>query len=346
MKLFFLAIGDRFRASSRLRVWDHVDWFAAQGMVVRSDHVVPRHITQVDLQLMARVFGRYFSWAKAFFESDTICIQETFALCWLLPFRNLGKRRKVIFDFSDPVDYGSGRVQRLWRSMFRYVTRVADVVICENPDYISVLGRGNRPTYCYYGPVDARRYASSRAAIEATPSGVSKDAVHVGWTGSPSTLALIAPLFPVLDRLAATRSIRLTLLGVESQPYRFRNLQVDCIRWDEEIEFATVPRFDLGLFALDRSEHSKWRGAGKLSIYMAAGVAFIATDRGIGQHVMRDAQVGFRVADDSEWEPALMHAVDDAEARRLYSRKGMAFAQTGASYDGFRGLLLKAFVST
>jgi glycosyltransferase involved in cell wall biosynthesis len=271
--------------------------------------------------------------------ADRVLIQECLLLAPVLWLRRLGKPRRLLFDFSDPVDtIGQGLRNRLQRLGFAINTRAADHVMVENGAYVAELQRRGLAASQFYGPVDAERYRAAAVQVRATqPAG---GPVRIGWTGSPGTLSFITPLFPALDALAQRQAISLMLIGVQSVPYTFRHLQVELVRWTEADEFQRVPSFDLGLFALDESPRSERRGAGKLFVYMASGVPFIATDRGIAHDLMAESGVGFAVATPADWETVLERAVLAVDERQRMAAQGQRHALATMSYQGYRRALV------
>lgn len=249
-------------------------------------------------------------------------------LIWLR--RVSGKRS--CFDFSDPVDLAGGRRLRPLRQLaFRSMVRNADHVVVENRSYQAEFARMGIQARHFYGPVNVSRYQAAAKAAQCAD-----EVVHIGWTGSPSTLHFIAHLFPVLDELARMRSLRLTLMGVQRVDFEFEHLPVSVIPWSEAREFDIVPTFDLGLFCLEETEEALRRGAGKLFIYMAAGVAFIADARGIARDVLEESRGGVAVASRGEWAAELNAIIDDAAARKRAAQHGERFASTALSYEVYR----------
>lgn len=337
-RLFILAIGDARRASSRLRIWDHVDWLKGAGYTVNVDYATASEHQHVNWRVVGRWLARLPQWVYWFLRADAILIQETLLLAPLLWLKTVGKRRRLVFDFSDPIDlHGSGLSGRVRAASFGRMMQAADHVIVENEAYLEQLKSRGGSTSQFYGPVDTERYARAREAARADTT--DEAPVRIGWTGSPGTLALIEPLFPILDRLAQTHRISLCLMGLTERPAGFERLPVTIERWTEAREFEVVPTFDLGLFMLDRSKRSQRRGGGKLFVYMAAGVPFIASDHGISADLMRSSRVGFAVARVEDWSSALAQAVEGAQRRRQYSVAGMAYANEHLSYREFRRLL-------
>jgi glycosyltransferase involved in cell wall biosynthesis len=335
MKIFAFAIGARDRASSRLRVWDHLDWLSAQGHRVHADSLAGPGTKRADLRFLARMALRYPRWLFRFFWSDAVLVQESLELWPAILLKNFGKSRTLLFDFSDAVDrIGHGFRRRLRRKMFELVVRRADAVVMENGAYASLLAAHSQRCAQFYGPVDASRYGASRERLRARAA--ENGPLRIGWTGSPGTLSFIAPLLPIIDELAQETPIELVLMGVDSVDYRFSSASLVTLDWSEEAEFDLVPTFDLGLFRLDGSEDSRWRGAGKLFIYMAAGVPFVASDIGIAKAVMDETGIGFRVSDDGRWLEVLRTAAGDASARQAFAAQSLAFARDKLSYERYR----------
>jgi glycosyltransferase involved in cell wall biosynthesis len=333
MRLFFLAIGARDRASSRLRIWDHVAWFREQGHEVRAHSLTALGAGEAKGALYVRLATHFAAWLRDFLWADAIVVQEALLFWPALLFKNLGKRRRVVFDFSDPVDRtGAGWKRRLRATMFRFFIRRADVVIVENRSYLDLLRDRTAGIDHFYGPVDATGYRSARERL-ALPE---PPPVRIGWTGSPGTYKFIRPLLPLIDELARERAIELVLIGVERIDHEMRNAKLTLVRWDERSEFDIVPTFDLGLFRLDETPDALWRGAGKLFIYMAAGVAFIASAKGIARDLMDESGVGFAVPEDADWLDVLRQALDGAAERQRMREQSLVFARERLAYEVYR----------
>jgi len=334
MKLFLLAVGDRTRASSRLRVWDHINWLTQQGHQVRACYVMPPGVHQLTAAVAWRILRQWPIWVWHLLWADRIVVQEALLLAPALWLKRLGKRRRCVFDFSDPVDtIGAGWRNRLQKLGFAWTTGAADHVIVENSAYVPELRKRGLAVSHYYGPVDVDRYQASAAVL---PAAAPDQPLRVGWTGSPGTLAFITPLFAALDAAASLRPVELMLIGVTSLEHDFKHLSVTLVPWTEAKEFELVPTFDLGLFALDGSARSGRRGAGKLFVYMAAGVPFVATRFGIADDVMREFGVGYGVDSPDQWQQVLVRAISDDQGRQRMRREGASHANLRLSYGAYR----------
>lgn len=339
MKIFFLAIGGRERASSRLRVWDHIAALREMGHDVAVHSVVAERARANDVRFLARLITTIPQWVGQFFRADAIVLQETMILWPVLVLKNVGKRRRVVFDFSDPVDRigKRGWVRAIRRSLLRFVTARADAVVVENGSYISAFAEREVAAHKFYGPVDVTRYNAARERLVPAV----KDRLRIGWTGSPGTFAFIAPLLPHIDAIARTTPIELMLIGVPEIDCELEHAVVTKLPWTEASEFDLVPTFDLGLFRIDDNEDARWRGAGKLFIYLAASVPFIATDRGIAHDVMRESGLGFPVDNRPEcWLDGLRQAIESADMRFRFGPQSLAYARAHLSYERYREVLL------
>lgn len=339
MKVFALAIGARDRASSRWRVWDHLDWLREQGHQVRGDSVADFGVKKADGTSVFRLVRRFPRWVRDFLWSDAILVQEALEVGPATLFKNLGKRRRLVFDFSDPIDRaGTGAKRRLRQVLFGLIARRADAIIVENQAYRDLMGDCRDKLDHFYGPVDAARL---RVSVEAVRRADTEAAgpFRIGWTGSPGTLKFIAPLMPAIEALGQERSVELVLMGAGRVDYPFKASKLTLVDWSEEAEFAVVPTFHLGLFRLEPGEDALWRGAGKLFFYMAAGVPFAASEVGIARTLMTKSGIGFPVADDRGWLDVLRAAAADPEGRARMSERSLAFARDNLSYEVYRAHL-------
>lgn len=339
MKIFLFAIGARDRASSRWRIWDQVDWLRAQGHEVRVDSLAPIGMKKADFNLVKRIASRYTGWLRDFFWADAIIVQESMQLWPALLFKNLGKRRKLFFDFADPIDrVGTGLKRRMRQMMFELFARHSDAIIVENRSYADLLAAHRDRVVHFYGPVDS---TNIREQVDALRQPASSDRpLRIGWTGSHGTVSFIRPLLPIIDELAREREIEVMFVGVPSLDHGLKHARAMIVPFDENAEFRSVPTFDLALFRLEDTEDALWRGGGKLFIYMSSGAPFIASDRGIASGIMREAKVGFPVKNDTEWPEMLRRAVEDTAARQEMTERSLLFARENLSYEQYRSRVL------
>ena len=254
---------------------------------MEADYVVPHGVA--GRSLLVRILRRYPSWAASFLAADIVIVQETLVLAPLVFLRRLLGRKFVFFDFSDPIDrQAHGWKGRLRKLGFGIMVRCSDHVMVENRRYLSEDMMQRQSTSSFYGPVDVSRLKAAGPA-EKSASGP----VRIGWTGSPSTIRFLAPIFPALERMASKFDIELVLMGCGEMPFHFKDLKVTLVPWSEAGEFELLPTIDIGLFALEHTDDGARRGAGKLFLYLAAGVPFAAS--AWGNLLRRDGRIWRRL---------------------------------------------------
>jgi len=149
--------------------------------------------------------------------------------------------------------------------------------------------------------------------------------VHIGWMAMPhhasSYEALGIP--DVLERLLA-RHAHLTITGVGLDlrlPSR-RYTHVDGIPYGALAEH--LPHFDVALAPLADTAVDLARSDVKLKEYAAAGVPWLASP--IGPYAGFGERQGGRLVADGDWFSAIEDLMNDADARRVLSQRGMRWA--------------------
>ncbi|MFN6933731.1 MAG: hypothetical protein ACK4NZ_01095 [Tsuneonella sp.] len=341
-KVFLFAVGARDRASSRLRVWDHIDWLKEQGFDVQVDSQIADGITGAGMGTYVRAIMGLPRWLAKCFWADVLFIQESLVL-WPIAFmKNIGRERRLVFDFSDPIDsVGSGFKAAIRRRLFSLMVGRADAVMVENRAYFGRLDGAAKQLAHFYGPVNASRYGAARLRSEAEGTASEERPLRFVWTGSPGTFAFVAPLLHEIDRLAATRSVTVSLIGAPDVDLDLQHAAMERHSWREETEFDLVAAADFGLFRLPPGNAGLLRGAGKLFIYLAAGVVPIASARGISADLMAESGLGIPVVDDTDWSGALQRASAMSVTERAEaSRRSRAFAANDLSYEAYRKRLV------
>jgi len=159
--------------------------------------------------------------------------------------------------------------------------------------------------------------------------------IILGWTGSPATIHTIEPIIPIIDNIARDHHIKLSLVGVNKIKTTTKYVQIEYHKWTRESEPNIVGSFDIGLFRLPSTMEGLYRGGGKLFVYLALGIPFIASNFGIGSQIMNASHVGFPVSNESEWKSVLLKAILDPITREHYSKKGRIFAEKYLSHNLF-----------
>jgi glycosyltransferase involved in cell wall biosynthesis len=145
----------------------------------------------------------------------------------------------------------------------------------------------------------------------------------IGWTGTSSNLPhLLAIEEPLADFLSRHDDCRLLIVcdrepRLNKIPARSRSF----VRWSPENEVASVQRMNVGLMPLPDTQWARGKCALKMLMYMAVGIPLIASPVGVGDRLIRRAEVGIAAKSGGEWYEALRLLFD---RRELASVMGMA----------------------
>lgn len=282
MKIFFVSIGDELRASSRFRVYNtlrHNEW------QFDSYHYAVLVSGRCGLRgKIARQFRYIYSFFLCLFCTyDTLVLQEVvypkIAVAFLLNVRDI----KLIFDFSDPLDQHLSSSKSFMSSIllkgFEFQVKNADYVFVENSLYQDLYDEAN--IIVSRGPVKVveREYYDKGVS--------SDDIIRIAWTGSEGTLHYVKEYIPVLDDLASTLNIELNLIGTDKE-FEVDNLSIKTYKWDLDIEKEILTKCHYGLFALPKEDALKYRGGGKLFVYINYGLEILSNDFGIASQLSND----------------------------------------------------------
>lgn len=237
-------------------------------------------------------------------------------------------RRIDVYDFDDamylPSGVGTGGLPHLlkresqrWR---RYV-EMARLVVAGNEILASAaLGRAPR-VEVVPSCVDP--------ALQPTRVHIERDAITVGWIGSPATSGFLHPLLPVFEQINRDRlRARLLCLGASRLPPA---PWLEQRPWSLDAERAELSRFDVGIMPMPDNRWNQGKCGYKLLEYFSAGVPAIASPVGINPRLVGDER-GYLATSADEWRAALEGAIGDATARRQQGEAARAFVEREYSY--------------
>lgn len=162
--------------------------------------------------------------------------------------------------------------------------------------------------------VDTRRWLPAPSAGD--------EPVRLVWTGSPSTVRYLAAWGAALERVGARHpglelhvvGARLTLSGLRCVSHA----------WSEDTEPSIVGQCHVGLAPLADGDWERGKCGLKLLLYMARGLAAIASRSGVHPEIVTPGEDGLLVEGGEELEVALERLVEDAALRRALGRAARA----------------------
>lgn len=346
--ILFIPIGEVHRASSRFRVWQMMPHLETLGYECRTVTFITSKGGGGLAGVLKRKLRSRFVVEKQIRQqldwADVVVIQESLLSMGLL--KQLKKlKKKVIFDFSDPVHllHLDTSLSLLKRSLFYVTDRrrfyktidIASHIVVEN-ESLAALKSIKADATLMRGPIDCNHFAPV--------SKDNKETVTIGWTGSPSTYSFIEPLLAKIDDLGSKMKLEVVMVGSGKTNVQLQNVKVKCIDWSLENERVAIPTFDVGLFNLADTEWDKARGGGKLFVYMACGVPFIGPDLGIGRQVYNESSAGILVGVNEEWISTLEELITDrtklaklGEIAREYALENYSHESNLANWVGILG---------
>lgn len=154
--------------------------------------------------------------------------------------------------------------------------------------------------------------------------------VTIGWIGSRTTAAYLAPVLPVLARLHARGlPLRLVVIGGDTG---LRESWVEHRQWDLGRQSEDLAGLDIGLMPLPDTPWARGKAGYKLLQYFAAGVPAVGSPVGVNASLL-DGRRGIPAIDDGGWERALTELATDAAGRGQRGALAREFVEREYSFE-------------
>jgi glycosyltransferase involved in cell wall biosynthesis len=261
-------------------------------------------------------------------------------LLLLAPFPGIDPPRNIdIYDFDDALTVGSPaeghrRFQWIKREPQRAAACMhkARLVIAANPFLAASALELNRNVEVVPSCVDP----SEQPLRIHTESEVAT----VGWIGSHTTVAYLAPVLPVIAKLNAKRiRAKLVVVGGDTG---LREPWIEHRPWTLETQNADLASFDIGIMPLPDTDWARGKSGYKLLQYFAAGVPAVASPVGVNAVLVGDGR-GLLASTEVEWTGALTQLIGDVDARRGLGMNARSFVEREYSYQRWAPELAQMF---
>jgi len=151
-------------------------------------------------------------------------------------------------------------------------------------------------------------------AYEVRAEVADKDALCVGWIGTPQTWqALAHPVHKVLDPVLTEQSALFLAIGAGMQPETTGTFKI--LPWSEDTEVSLIQSMDIGVMPLPDTPWTRGKCGYKLIQYMACGVPVVASPVGVNRDIVEHGVNGFLAESDEEWRTAVETLLNDADLR-------------------------------
>jgi len=350
MTVHFFTFSDAIGGSSRQRAFRVVEELRARGVtaVIHWPPVIllSRTPWPKKFPLIVATVRSLFSIQKG----DIIYLQRAIANKYffvIMVVYLFFSRRKMIFDFDDPV---------YTHSFFKTktFTQMADAVITCTHGQAEWARKYNPNVHIFHIVVDflAFQKFTKDYAQEHRP-------LTLGWIGTgPEHLSNLKILASVLTKLARQTTVpfKFVLIGALKNQKVYELFQsihdldvefIDSLDWvDPESVPREIQKFDIGV--LPHRSDGEWN-RNKTSLknleYMACGVATICSMFGEMPYVITDGVNGYLASSDEEWIEKLKNLLADKELRAKLGRAGQENVHKNYSYEAMIPRLIDLFNS-
>lgn len=169
--------------------------------------------------------------------------------------------------------------------------------------------------------------------------------IVLGWSGSHSTSKYLYLLENVFKELAKKYDYKLIVMGDSN--FDINGVNVEAYDWSEDIEVATLQKFDIGVYPLPDEEWVYGKSGLKAIQYMALGIPTIATAIGSNYRIIIDDINGYLVpANNFElWEKRLEQLITSENLREKLGKEGRKTIEKHYSIEANKDKYLNIFSS-
>ncbi len=352
-KILFVGIHRPFRsASQRFRFEMYMDYFQSNGFQIEHLHI----INEQDDKIFYKP-GHYFEKLKILLKSitklwrysskkdyDIVFVQrEAFMLGTAFFEKRFKNHSKLIFDFDDAiwkmnVSEGNKSLSFLKNpSKTAEIIKIADLVFAGNNYLAEYALRYNPNVKVVPTTVDLEEYQKIPCP--------NKDAILIGWIGSPTTIPYLDLVIPAFKILRQKYGSKIQFRVVGDPNFKVNDLDIQSVAWKKEEEVKELSCFDIGVMPLTDDEWSKGKCGFKGLQYMAFQVATIMSPVGVNLEIIQDGENGYLASSTDEWVDKISLLIDNPELRQRVGQSGFNTVQQKYSKQVWQNRYIEYFNS-
>lgn len=229
-------------------------------------------------------------------------------------------RAPVVFDFDDAIwihAVSDANRRFAWLKNVEKIPRIvrlAHTVIAGN-DYLADWARAHS-NHVHVVPtcVDTDRFAPGARRDDGP--------VVIGWSGSPSTVAHLRPLLPVLEKLVARFGDRVKLRVMGDPTFTHAPINLRGEAWTPDAELSLLREMHIGLMPLPDDEWTRGKCGLKGLVSMSMGAATVMSPVGVNTAIVTHGENGLLAGSDDAWLEHLSTLVENAALRRRLGEAG------------------------
>lgn len=332
MRVGFLALqANGLSPSQRYRVEAFVPAWARRGITVRFDWVLDAADlrtfyghggTAAKAVVATKAAARRLASVARARDVDVWLVQrEAFFLGGAWSEWLAGLSAPVVFDFDDAIWIKTTSAANARLAWLKNVDKMATIA---RRAHTVIAGNAYLAEW-------ARQHSSR---VEIVPTCVDTDLftpvssrpadgpVTIGWSGSASTVAHLAGVLPVLERVKARYGDRVSLRVMGDPAFTHPPLGLRGEAWSPERELALLRAMDIGLMPLPDDAWTRGKCGLKGLVSMAMGAASVMSPVGVNTEIVTHGVNGFLPASNDEWFDVLCQLIEHPEVRARVGAAG------------------------
>lgn len=224
----------------------------------------------------------------------------------------------IVFDFDDAVFVSYRSPSNGYLSYLKFagktksICRFASHVMAGNPYLADYARRVNDRVTIVPTTIDTDKYSVRTEKIQDLPV--------IGWTGSYSTVQHLDTLRSALQKLSATDSFRLRVIGTPT--YELQGVEVEAMPWRADTELEDLCAVDIGVMPLPDDAWSKGKCGLKALQFMALGIPTVCSPVGVNTDIIQEDENGLLAASEDEWVEKLSRLLRSKQLRQRLGKAG------------------------
>jgi glycosyltransferase involved in cell wall biosynthesis len=330
MRILALTKYSQLGASSRLRVFQYLDYLRARGdEVTEAPLLTDQYLERLYSghrpkwsQLVAGYVRRIRELSTTVGRFDLIWMEKELFPWVPAPLEQLfgSKRVPCVVDYDDAIfqqydNHWALPIRSMLGSKIDWVMAHADCVIAGN-EYLASRARraGARHVEVLPTAVDLTRYVPT--SLQAG------EPLTIGWIGTPITAKYLELIAPALRLVHEQVPIRLTTIGSGDLDL---GIPVQAFPWSENTEVELLNKFHVGIMPLHDGPVERGKCGYKLIQCMAVGRTVVGSPVGANCQIIQHGVNGYLASSTKDWTDALLKLCRDF---RLLQDMGVSARRT------------------
>ncbi len=228
-------------------------------------------------------------------------------------------KKQIIFDFDDAIWLLNYADKNAWIKSFKcpkkfnHIAKWATRVSCGNTYLAEKAKIFNKDVRIIPTVVDLQnRHKTIKTHL-------AKKTIHLGWTGSSTTLKYLKPIVPLLQKL--DKKLDFAFVVIADQKPKFEIPHLIFKAWCKDTEIEDLLHIDIGLMPLENNNWTKGKCGFKAIQYSALGIPSVVSNIGVNSTVVLDGLTGFCYNSDQEFITAIIQLSKDVELRKKMGKE-------------------------